>query len=92
MRFAARHAALRARAGGDAKPDPAPAGELLQIAAICDRVPAHAAATFWEALQAYWFVHLGVVTELNTWDSFCPGRLDQHLLAVLSSAISRTAG
>ncbi|MCL4811880.1 MAG: formate C-acetyltransferase/glycerol dehydratase family glycyl radical enzyme, partial [Vicinamibacteraceae bacterium] len=32
------------------------------------------------ALQAYWFVHLGVVTELNTWDSFCPGRLDQHLL------------
>ena len=31
-------------------------------------------------LQAYWFVHLGVITELNTWDSFNPGRLDQHLL------------
>lgn len=27
----------------------------------------------------YWFVHLGVITELNTWDSFCPGKLDQHL-------------
>jgi len=27
----------------------------------------------------YWFVHLGVITELNTWDSFNPGRLDQHL-------------
>jgi Pyruvate-formate lyase len=27
----------------------------------------------------YWFVHLGVITEYNTWDSFNPGRLDQHL-------------
>jgi formate C-acetyltransferase len=27
----------------------------------------------------YWFIHLGVVTELNVWDSFNPGRLDQHL-------------
>jgi len=27
----------------------------------------------------YWFVHLGVITELNVWDSFNPGRLDQHL-------------
>ncbi len=27
----------------------------------------------------YWFVHTGVITELNTWDSFNPGRLDQHL-------------
>ena len=39
----------------------------------------HAPRDFWEALQAYWFVHLGVITELNTWDSFCPGHLDQHL-------------
>jgi formate C-acetyltransferase len=31
-------------------------------------------------LQYYWFVHLGVVSELNPWDSFNPGRLDQHLL------------
>lgn len=27
----------------------------------------------------YWFVHIGVITELNTWDAFNPGRLDQHL-------------
>jgi formate C-acetyltransferase len=32
-----------------------------------------------EALQHYWFIHLGVVTELNTWDSYNPGRLDQNL-------------
>jgi trans-4-hydroxy-L-proline dehydratase len=54
--------------------------ELLRIAEVCEHVPAHAPRDFWEALQYYWFVHLGVTTELNTWDAFCPGRLDQHLL------------
>jgi formate C-acetyltransferase len=54
--------------------------ELQMMAAICRRVPAHAPRTFHEALQYYWFVHLGVITELNPWDSFNPGRLDQHLL------------
>jgi len=54
--------------------------ELLEMSKICSRVPADTPETFWEALQYYWFVHLGVITELNTWDSFNPGRLDQHLL------------
>lgn len=53
--------------------------ELQTVAKNCDHVPAHAPRTFWEALQYYWFVHLGVITELNTWDSFNPGRLDKHL-------------
>jgi formate C-acetyltransferase len=53
--------------------------ELLKMSEICQWVPAHAPRTFWEALQYYWFVHVGVTTELNTWDSFNPGRLDQHL-------------
>ncbi|HPH00623.1 MAG TPA: glycyl radical protein [Tenuifilaceae bacterium] len=53
--------------------------ELGEMAAICRRVPAHAPQTFHEALQHYWFIHLGVITELNPWDSFNPGRLDQHL-------------
>jgi trans-4-hydroxy-L-proline dehydratase len=53
--------------------------ELYTIAEICRRVPAHAPQNFHEALQAYWFVHLGVITELNPWDAFNPGRLDQHL-------------
>lgn len=53
--------------------------ELETMAGICSRIPANAPRTFWEALQYYWFVHLGVITELNTWDSFNPGRLDQHL-------------
>jgi len=53
--------------------------ELETMAGICERVPLNAPKTFWEALQYYWFVHLGVITELNTWDSFNPGRLDQNL-------------
>ena len=53
--------------------------ELLKIAEVCRYVPENPARNFWEALQMYWFVHLGVVTELNTWDSFNPGRLDQHI-------------
>ncbi len=53
--------------------------ELLNMAAICRRVPANAPKTFHEAIQHYWFIHLGVITELNPWDSFNPGRLDQHL-------------
>jgi pyruvate-formate lyase len=53
--------------------------ELKRIAEVCSHVPAHAPRDFWEALQYYWFVHLAVTTELNPWDSFCPGRLDQHL-------------
>jgi pyruvate formate-lyase/glycerol dehydratase family glycyl radical enzyme len=54
--------------------------ELLNIAEVCQHVPAHTPRNFWEALQYYWFVHLGVTIELNTWDAFSPGRLDQHLL------------
>jgi trans-4-hydroxy-L-proline dehydratase len=53
--------------------------ELLEMARICRRVPAYAPSSFHEVLQHYWFIHLGVVTELNPWDSFNPGRLDQHL-------------
>jgi len=53
--------------------------ELLQMASICRHVPGHKPRNFHEALQYYWFVHVGVITELNPWDSFNPGRLDQHL-------------
>ncbi len=53
--------------------------ELQTIAEVCNHVPEFSPRNFQEALQYYWFVHLGVITELNTWDSFNPGRLDQHL-------------
>jgi len=77
--FAERHAA-RARELAAREPDGVRRAELERIAAVCGWVPAHAPRDFWEAVQYYWFVHLGVTTELNTWDAFSPGRLDQHLL------------
>jgi len=77
--YARRHAEkLRQSAG--AEKDTSRKKELEEMAEICERVPANAPRNFHEALQSYWFVHLGVITELNTWDSFNPGRLDQHLL------------
>lgn len=78
IRFAERHAELATELS-EKESNPARKAELLRIAEVCRWVPAHAPRTFWEALQYYWFVHLGVTTELNTWDAFCPGRLDQHL-------------
>lgn len=53
--------------------------DLLLIAANCDVVPAHKPETFHQALQMYWFTHLGVTSELNPWDAYSPGRLDQHV-------------
>ncbi|GAP13045.1 pyruvate-formate lyase [Longilinea arvoryzae] len=76
--FAERHAE-RARELAAAEPDPQRRAELERIAEVCSWVPAHAPRDFWEALQYYWFVHLGVTSELNTWDAFNPGHLDQHL-------------
>lgn len=59
--------------------NPIKRAELQHIVDTCSRVPAYAPRTFEEALQMYWFVHLCVISEVNPWDSFCPGRLDQHL-------------
>jgi len=61
--------------------------ELEKMAEVCRHVPAGKPQTFHEALQYYWFVHLGVITELNTWDSFNPGHLDQHLYPFYSRDI-----
>jgi pyruvate formate-lyase/glycerol dehydratase family glycyl radical enzyme len=77
VRFAERHAD-RARELADAA-GPERRDELLRIAEVCERVPRHAPRTFHEALQTYWFVHLGVTIELNEWDSLNPGRIDQYL-------------
>jgi pyruvate formate-lyase/glycerol dehydratase family glycyl radical enzyme len=77
--FAKRYSGL-ARELAEREKDPIRKAELEGIAEVCDQVPAQAPRTFHEALQYYWFVHLGVTLELNPWDAFCPGHLDQHLL------------
>jgi formate C-acetyltransferase len=78
IRYAERHAE-KARELAASEGNPLRKAELERVAAVCDRVPRSAPRDFWEALQYYWFIHLGVITELNTWDAFNPGRLDQHL-------------
>ncbi|MBW6500885.1 MAG: glycyl radical protein [Bacteroidales bacterium] len=66
----------------EAENDPVRRTELMQMAAVCRKVPAHPPESIHEMLQHYWFIHIGVITELNPWDSFNPGRLDQHLYPV----------
>ena len=76
--FAERHASL-AESMAATEQDPVRKAELEKIASVCHWVPAHAPRDLWEAIQMYWFVHLGTVTELNGWDSMNPGHIDQHL-------------
>ncbi|MBS4536343.1 glycyl radical protein [Clostridium sp. D2Q-14] len=68
-----------AREMAEREDDPKRKEELIDITETCSWIPANAPRTFREAIQMYWFVHLCVISELNPWDSFNPGRLDQHL-------------
>lgn len=78
IRFAERHALMAEQmAAGEKRPERAK--ELQKIAEVCRHVPAHAPRNFHEAIQMYWFVHLGTITELNGWDAMNPGHFDQHL-------------
>ncbi len=76
--FAERHADLADEMSLTEK-DPKRVEELKKIAEVCRWVPAHAPRNYWEAIQMYWFVHLGTITELNGWDAMNPGHFDQHL-------------
>jgi formate C-acetyltransferase len=76
--FAERHADLAEQMAAR-EDDPQRIAELKRIAAVCRRVPAHKPRNFHEAIQMYWFVHLGTITELNGWDAMNPGHFDQHL-------------
>ena len=76
--FAERHAELAEQMAAKEQ-NPQRKAELEKIADVCRWVPAHAPRDLWEAIQMYWFVHLGTVTELNGWDSMNPGHIDQHL-------------
>ncbi len=68
-----------ARKLAEVEEDPQRKEELLTIAENCEVVPAHKPKTYYQAIQMYWFVHICVTTEINPWDAYSPGRLDQHL-------------
>ncbi|OOM74987.1 4-hydroxyphenylacetate decarboxylase large subunit [Clostridium sp. BL-8] len=78
-----------AREEAEKTSDPSWKADLLQIAENCDMVPAHKPKTYWQALQMYWFVHLGVTSELNPWDAYSPGRLDQHIYPFYENDIEK---
>lgn len=85
--FAERHAELAEQMAED-EPDAQRKAELLKIADVCRWVPAHAPRDLQEAIQMYWFVHLGTVTELNGWDCMNPGHIDQHLYPFYQKGIA----
>ncbi|MFO7842669.1 MAG: glycyl radical protein [Bacteroidales bacterium] len=86
--FAHRHADELQKLAKQEK-EPQRKSELVEMERICRKVPAHAPETFHEMLQHYWFFHLGVITEVNPWDSFNPGRLDQHLYPLYQQGIEK---
>lgn len=87
IRYAERHAE-KAILLAEEETDPKRKSELLRIADVCRHIPANKPRDFWEALQYYWFVHLGVIIETNTWDAFNPGHLDQHLYPFYRSGLA----
>ncbi|OEU71809.1 MAG: glycyl radical enzyme [Desulfuromonadales bacterium C00003093] len=85
--FAERHADLAEELAAK-ESDPQRATELKKIAEVCRWVPANKPRTFHEAIQMYWFVHLGTITELNGWDAMNPGHFDQHLAPFYKAEIA----
>lgn len=75
--FARRYAALARAMAHDIR-EARRREELLHVAAVCERVPAKPARTFWEALQSFWFIHLIPQIEANGF-SITPGRFDQYM-------------
>ncbi|MCF6265774.1 MAG: glycyl radical protein [Desulfuromusa sp.] len=85
--FAERHAELADKLAGQEN-NPQRIADLKKIAETCRWVPANAPRTFHEAIQMYWFVHLGTITELNGWDAMNPGHFDQHLAPFYEAEIA----
>jgi pyruvate formate-lyase/glycerol dehydratase family glycyl radical enzyme len=60
--------------------------ELELIADHCERVPAHPARDFFEALQSFWFTHALVHIEVSGGGGVVAGRLDQTLYPYFKQA------
>jgi len=71
--------AVLARKMADTESDAGRKAELLEIASVCDRVPAHPARTFLEALQAYYLSFMLLHWEVVPTAGFSQGRIDQYL-------------
>lgn len=77
IEFANRYA-VETRRLSTKQTDPKRKKELLKIAEICEWVPANPARTFWEAVQSFFFIHLILNLESNSY-AISPGRFDQYM-------------
>ena len=75
--YAGRYAAL-AKQEAEACTDKKRKEELLQIASVCERVPARGARSFYEACQSFWFIQQLLQME-SSGHSISPGRFDQYM-------------
>ena len=75
--YAGRYAAL-AKQEAEACTDKKRKEELLQIASVCERVPARGAHSFHEACQSFWFIQQLLQME-SSGHSISPGRFDQYM-------------
>ena len=71
--------ASKARENAEKEEDGKRKTELLRIADVCDRVPAHPARTLYEALQSVWFIHMMLGWEVSFHGGISLGRADQYL-------------
>ena len=71
--------AARARELAEEAEDATRKAELLEIAEVCDWVPANPARTFCEALQSFWFAYFLVSWENMETAAQAVGRMDQYL-------------
>ena len=75
-----RRYAQKARELAESESDQTRREELEKIASVCDRVPWEPPSTFWEALQALWFIHMLVMAaESYPGAGLSFGRWDQYL-------------
>jgi len=63
--------------------------ELKKIAVVCDRVPAHPARTFYEAIQSVWFVHILHALDNDHAAGMGPGRPDQYMIGYYENDIGK---
>jgi formate C-acetyltransferase len=75
--FAGRHSRLASEMA-EVENDPKRRKELLEIAAVCERVPENPPRTFHEAVQAQWFTQLFSRLEQNVGGQIGNGRMDQY--------------
>ncbi|MDR0338941.1 MAG: choline trimethylamine-lyase [Desulfovibrio sp.] len=74
----ARRLSAHAAALAEQERDPKRRAELLKIAEVNMRVPAHKPETFWEAIQAVWTIESLLVVEENQ-TGMSIGRVDQYM-------------